>query len=112
MLTLLTLLKLIQIVINTGARGVPELQPDAEVARKFGSKLAAMAARLTAIREQGEKAIVFWQWEDRVLIAKSRNSVFCMIDFVIAHSIYNISYNIVQFCTSIIAFQRRLSRFR
>jgi len=50
--------------LDEGARGVPELQPDAEVARKFGSKLAAMAARLTAIREQGEKAIVFCQWED------------------------------------------------
>ena len=32
---------------------------------RFGSKLAAMAARLQAIKEQGEKAIVFCQWEAR-----------------------------------------------
>jgi SNF2 family DNA or RNA helicase len=42
----------------------PEAEADAEVARKFGSKLALMTARLQAIKEQGEKAIVFCQWED------------------------------------------------
>jgi SNF2 family DNA or RNA helicase len=37
---------------------------DPEIASKFGSKLAAIAARLQAIKAQGEKAIVFCQWED------------------------------------------------
>jgi len=39
-------------------------EADPEVASRFGSKLAAIAARLQAIKVQGEKAIVFCQWED------------------------------------------------
>lgn len=39
-------------------------ETQAELARKFGSKLAAMAAHLQEIGRKGEKAIVFCQWED------------------------------------------------
>jgi len=37
---------------------------DADLAREFGSKLAAVAAHFWGIIRQGEKAIVFCQWED------------------------------------------------
>lgn len=42
----------------------PSGESQADLARKFGSKLAAMAAHLQEIGRKGEKAIVFCQWED------------------------------------------------
>eukprot|EP00747_Dinoflagellata_sp_TGD_P072125 gnl/TRDRNA2_/TRDRNA2_157342_c1_seq1.p1 gnl/TRDRNA2_/TRDRNA2_157342_c1~~gnl/TRDRNA2_/TRDRNA2_157342_c1_seq1.p1 ORF type:complete len:390 (+),score=70.35 gnl/TRDRNA2_/TRDRNA2_157342_c1_seq1:37-1170(+) len=42
----------------------PSCSSSPEIAKRFGSKLAAIAARLREIGRAGEKVIVFCQWED------------------------------------------------
>jgi len=60
----------------------------AEVARQFGSKLAAIVSRLQDIERKGEKAIVFCQWEDLKRKVASALSACQVRHFELAGNIY------------------------
>lgn len=70
---------------------------DAELAKRFGSKLAAMALRLREIGRRGEKALVFCQWEDLKQKVADALGAFGLPHFQLSGNVYQRSEAIRRF---------------